>query len=85
MLLQVMSEDTNYGWSAPGSGKRAIQHLGTAPINVRRFSGTVTLNRPDATRLKVTPLDANGYPTGKASTGGRITLQSTVMYYLIER
>lgn len=85
MLLQVMSEDTNYGWSAPGSGKRAIQSLGTAPINVRRFAGTVTLNRPDAGKLKVTPLDANGYPTGKASTGGKITLQPTVMYYLIER
>jgi hypothetical protein len=85
MLLQVMSEDTNYGWSAPGTGKRAIQSLGTAPINVRRFAGTVTLNRPDAGKLKVTPLDANGYPTGKASTGGKITLQPTVMYYLIER
>jgi len=85
MLLQVMSEDTNYGWSAPGTGKRAIQNLGTAPINVRRFAGTVTVSRPDAGKLKVTPLDANGYPAGKASTGGKITLQPTVMYYLIER
>lgn len=85
MLLQVMSEDTNYGWSAPGTGKREIKSLGTAPINVRRFSGTVTFTRPDAKQLKVTPLDWNGYPSGKPSTGGRITLQPTVMYYLIER
>ncbi|MEJ5250885.1 MAG: hypothetical protein WHX60_03285 [Armatimonadota bacterium] len=84
MLLQVMSEDTNYGWSAPGTGKRAIRSLGTAPINVRRFGGTVTLTRPDARQLKVTPLDWNGYPTGRASTGGTITLQPSVMYYLIE-
>lgn len=85
MLLQVMSEDTNYGWSAPGSGKREIKSLGTAPINVRRFGGTVTLTRPDARQLKVTPLDWNGYPAGKSFTGGSITLQPTVMYYLIER
>ncbi len=85
MLLQVMSEDTNYGWSAPGTGKREIKSLGTAPINVRRFSGIVTFTRPDAKQLKVTPLDWNGYPTGKPSAGGRITLQPTVMYYLIER
>lgn len=85
MLLQVMSEDTNYGWSAPGTGKREIKSVGTAPINVRRFSGTVTFTRPDAKQLKVTPLDWNGYPAGKPSTGGRITLQPTVMYYLIER
>ncbi|GIV19249.1 MAG: hypothetical protein KatS3mg023_1000 [Armatimonadota bacterium] len=85
MLLQVMSEDTNYGWSAPGTGKRAIQNLGTAPINVRRFSGTVTLTRPDASQLKVTPLDWNGYPAGKPTPGGKINLQPTVMYYLIER
>jgi hypothetical protein len=85
MLLQVMSEDTNYGWSAPGVGKREIKSLGTAPINVRRFSGTVAFTRPDAQQLKVTPLDWNGYPAGKPSTGGKIILQPTVMYYLIER
>ena len=85
MLLQVMSEDTNYGWSAPGTGKREIKSFGSAPINVRRFSGTVTLTRPDAGQMKVTPLDWNGYPAGKPSTGGKITLQPTVMYYLIER
>ena len=85
MLLQVMSEDNNYGWDAPGTGKREIKSLGTAPINVRRFSGTVTLTRPDARQLKVTPLDWNGYPAGKPTTGGRITLQPAVMYYLIER
>ncbi len=85
MLLQVMSEDTNYGWSAPGTGKRAIRNLGSSPINVRRFGGTVTLNRSDAQQLKVTPLDWNGYPAGKPATGGRITLQPSTMYYLIER
>lgn len=85
MLLQVMSEDTNHGWSAPGSGKREIKSIGTAPVNVRRFGGSVVLNRPDARQLKVTPLDWNGYPVGKVTTGGTITLQPTVMYYLIER
>lgn len=85
MLLQVMSEDTNHGWSAPGSGKREIKSLGTAPINVRRLGGTVTFTRPDARQLKVTLLDWNGYPTGKVTKGGTITLEPTVVYYLIER
>lgn len=85
MLLQVMSEDTNYGWNAPGTGKREIVGLGTAPVNVRRFGGTVTLTRPDSRQLKITPLDWNGYPAGKATTGASITLQPTVMYYLVER
>lgn len=85
MLLQVTSEDTNYGWNAPGSGKREIKSLGTAPINVRRFGGTVTFTRPDARQMKVTLLDWNGYPTGKVITRGTVTLQPTVMYYLIER
>ncbi|MDW8289549.1 MAG: hypothetical protein RMM06_02405, partial [Armatimonadota bacterium] len=85
MLLQVMSEDNNYGWSAPGTGKREIQSLGSAPINVRRMGGTVTFTRPDARQLKVTPLDANGYPAGKPISGGTINLLPTVMYYLVER
>jgi hypothetical protein len=85
MLLQVMSEDKNYGWEAPGSGMREIRSLGGAPIVVKDLSGTVSLRRPDAAKLKVTALDFNGYPKQRAGTASRITLRPDVLYYLIEK
>lgn len=87
MLLQVMSEDTNYGWSAPGEGKRAISDLGGPPIVVKKFSGTVSLTRPGAGTLKATPLDFNGYPISGAAPlpADKINLLDTTLYYLIEK
>lgn len=84
MLLQVMSEDQNFGWDAPGTGVRAIKSLGGPPIVVKKLSGTVGLTRPDAARLSVTPLDANGYPAGTAVSAKAITLNERTLYYLIE-
>jgi hypothetical protein len=44
----------------------------------------VRLKRPDAARLKVTALDANGDPV-KSIVGAReIRLGATILYYLIE-
>lgn len=88
LLVQVMSEDRNWGWktSAP-TGERTIQALGGPPILVKNLAGTVSLTRPDAASLKVTVLDANGYPAGKPGTGGAksLALKPDVLYYLIEK
>jgi hypothetical protein len=89
MLLQVMSEDRNYGWKvaqAGGPGESTIQSIGSAPLLVKDLTGTVSLTRPDAGTLKVTPLDLSGYPAGAASTGARsIALKRDVLYYLISK
>ncbi len=87
MLLQVMSEESNSGWSAPGKGLRKILEVGGPPIVVKRLAGTLAIDRPDAAALKVQPLDVNGYPSSAAASlsGGRLTLLPTTMYYIIER
>jgi hypothetical protein len=88
MLLQVMSEDNNYGWSAPGSGMRPILSTGEPPIVVKNLQGTVSLKRDDARSLKVTPLDWNGYPLSGRTAGmgaGPISLSPTVFSYIIEK
>lgn len=88
MLLQVMSEENNYGWqnSAPdGNGLQTITELGGPPLVVKNLTGTVTLRRPDAATLRVTALDANGYAAGNAGNAATITLQPKTLYYLIEK
>lgn len=83
LLLQVMSEEQNKGWSAPGEGLREIKSVGTPPIMVRRFNGVVELKRPDANRMRVIPLDENGYPLKEMRGAGRLTLQDKTIYYII--
>lgn len=87
MLLQVMSEDTNTGWTAPGTGLRPIVDVGGPPIVIKQLEGSISLNRADAPTLKVTPLDFNGYPAsapdGRRTTADKIVLLPTTLYYLI--
>ncbi|HSY38612.1 MAG TPA: hypothetical protein VLA79_03760 [Polyangia bacterium] len=88
MLLQVMSEDNNFGWSAPGTGLRPIVDVGGPPIVVKRIEGTLSMSRPDAAALKVAPLDANGYPSlprRPIQGAKRLTLLPTTLYYLVEK
>lgn len=86
MLLQVMSEDRNWGWRTDRpDGARTIRSLGAAPILVREMSGTVRLTRADAARLTATPLDANGYPAGPPQRADRIVLRPDVLYYAVGR
>ena len=89
MLLQVMSEDANSGWSAPGTGVRAIVDIGGPPIVVKTLDGHVSLKRPDAASLKVRALDFNGYATTGTklpANGARdIALSPTTFYYIIEK
>ncbi|MBN8459185.1 MAG: hypothetical protein J0M04_15240 [Verrucomicrobia bacterium] len=85
MLLQVMTEEQPAGFGADplDGGRFRITRLGQDPWFIREAGGTVGLTRPDANRLKVTPLDANGYPLEPAGNAARITLRPDTAYYLI--
>jgi len=87
MLLQVMSEDTNRGWSAPGKGLRPIASTGGPPIVVKRLGGRVTFKRGDIASLAVKALDFNGYETAAVNltSQGELEFLPTVFYYLIEK
>jgi hypothetical protein len=85
MLLQVMSEDRNWGWkTAPADkGLQRIESLGGPPILIKELTGTIRLTRPDAATLKVTALDGNGYPKAKLGGASKLTLRPDTLYYLI--
>ncbi|GAB4460714.1 MAG: hypothetical protein OHK0029_25040 [Armatimonadaceae bacterium] len=88
LLLQVMSEDAPYGWktgSTDQQGLKTITDIGGAPIVVKNIAGTVSLRRPDASSLRVTALDLNGYPTDKMGNAQSINLRPNTLYYLIEK
>ncbi|MES2660184.1 MAG: hypothetical protein V4689_16290 [Verrucomicrobiota bacterium] len=86
MLLQVMSEEKESGFQSEpvSSGVRRITALGADPWLVGNLSGKVRFKRPDAARLRVTPLDFNGYPLTPADHDREIPLQPGTLYYLIE-
>jgi len=86
MLLQVMTEDRNYGWKTTGEGTKTISDLGSPPIVVRDVAGSVSLRRPDASTLKVWALDENGYKRQELPGGAsRIELQRDCVYYAIQK
>lgn len=57
--------------------------IGRDPWLVKNAEGTVAFKRSDASRLKVTALDGNGDPMKTAGDASKITLQPSVVYYLI--
>ncbi len=85
LLLQVASEELPSHWATdPESGRRKIVQRGAPPLLVREFAGTIRLRRPEAARLKVTPLDFNGYPTSaETREAGALQLSPRVPYYLL--
>lgn len=88
LLLQVMSEDNNFGWSAPGKGLRRIAEVGGPPIVVKNLAGKVSFKRKDAASLVVTVLDFNGYETARSGPGKGaqdIALNPTTMYYIVRK
>jgi hypothetical protein len=99
LLVQVMTEDRNYGWrTTVGTDKdrngvewtyRRITDLGGPPIVVKDLSGTVSLRREDAEALRVTALDFNGRPRGTRPSGSSgevgIELLADCIYYLVSR
>jgi hypothetical protein len=83
ILVQVMTEETNVGWSNGDGGRKQIQRLPAPPVLVRRIEGSIRL-KPVATRA--TPLDFNGYPQAAVQIDdGTLRLRSDVLYYLVER
>lgn len=87
MLLQVMSEEKATGFQTEpiSPGVNRITHIGTDPWLVKKFSGEVKFKRPDAAKLKVTPLDPNGTPLDPNGDASLINLQPEILYYLISR
>ncbi|MFN4179729.1 MAG: hypothetical protein ACK4I8_05410, partial [Armatimonadota bacterium] len=61
---------------------RIIQ-LGSAPILMRQPLGTIVFHRPDATKCRVTALDANGYPIKTLGNAKHISLTPDTLYYLV--
>ncbi|HUY33771.1 MAG TPA: hypothetical protein VMV69_13555 [Pirellulales bacterium] len=87
ILLQVMSEEKASGFQTePGAdGATRIVEIGHDPWLVKDLQGSVRFKRADAGQLKVTALDANGYPREAAGTAAEIKLRRETMYYLIAK
>jgi hypothetical protein len=88
MLIQVMTEEKATGFqSEPVDGQRdRIVSIGESPWLVKKVAGVVKLHRPDAAKLKVTPLDQYGEPAATNPvklTGDAIQLQPDTLYYAI--
>jgi hypothetical protein len=84
MLLQVMTEQQNYGWQTSGGDKKTIVDLGGPPIMARDVEGSIQFKRADAPRLAVGALDANGYERERLDLGAEgFELLGDCMYYVI--
>ncbi len=91
ILLQVMTEDRNYGWKTrevkvEGKRRKKITSLGAPPIVVRQIAGLVSFKRADATELRVTGLDHNGYRRQElAGSAANVRLLPDCLYYVISK
>ena len=100
ILVQVMTEEQQYGYKtqpvkhAFAKGQAEVDCLqvvstGDAPICVRKFAGSVSLQRADAAKLKVAALDPNGYKTKDLPTAQgdtlKIDLLPDCLYYSISK
>jgi len=90
MLLQIFTEDSNYGWEeALGDDNWiTLKNLGAPPVVVREIAGRVSLKHKDADTLRVTALNFNGYPEmnekNKVQSADGFSLNPATFYYLIE-
>jgi hypothetical protein len=88
ILVQVMTEDANYGWKTSGDQTKTITDLGAPPIVVKELSGTISINRADAASLKVLALDGHGYRRKELPAGAsgelKIDLLPDCLYYVIQ-
>jgi hypothetical protein len=85
ILLQVMSEEKASDFATEPAGLQTlrIKSIGHDPWLVKELSGTVRFKRPDAAKLKVTALDANGCRTRDCGTAAEIKLDPATIYYII--
>jgi hypothetical protein len=86
-LVQVFSEQSNFGWKTSQSGPlRRIDDAGGPPLVVRKFEGGIVLERPDVESLHAEALDPGGYPTSRATDLGRgLPLLPDAMYYVVTK
>jgi hypothetical protein len=87
ILLQVMSEERASGFETEpvNAGTKRITNICHDPWQVKNLGGTVTFDRPDAAKLKATPLDFTGRPVGPpAGPAKEIKLLPKTLYYLIQ-
>jgi hypothetical protein len=86
ILLQVMSEEraTGFETEAIDATTKRIKNIGHDPWQVKRLSGTVRFQRPDAGKLKAMPLDCTGRPAAAAGLAKEIKLRPNTVYYFIE-
>jgi hypothetical protein len=80
-----MSEEKPTGFRTENAGPRVkrITSIGRDPWLVRKIDGVVRFKRPDASQLKVQPLDPNGAVVGDAGRASEIKLSPDRLYYLI--
>ncbi|MFW6303245.1 MAG: hypothetical protein ACOC2L_01370 [Candidatus Sumerlaeota bacterium] len=92
MLLQVMSEEKNYGYETepakvafskdgPEEDAKKVTDLGGPPLVVREMQGTITMDKA----FEWNALDVNGYPTAQSGQDKSITLVPDVIYYHLMR
>jgi hypothetical protein len=87
ILLQVMSEEKTSGFKTESISPtvQRITSIGRDPWLVKELTGRVVFKRVDASSLKVTALDFNGYPQAECGTAQSIELRPATLYYLISR
>ncbi len=85
ILLQAMSEERESKRREEQASRATskITTLGSDPWLIKELQGIVRFKRPDAAKLKVTALDANGYGQAPAGNASEINLRPDVLYYLI--
>lgn len=85
IMLQIMTEEQASGFATTPIDNHVyrIDELGSDPWQVRKIVGEIKLNRPDASRLRVQPLDLQGKPLAAIGDATKIQLLPSCLYYLI--
>jgi hypothetical protein len=82
LLVQVMSEQHNAGFKANGENVLKIESVGTSPILVRDFTGTITF--VNGSMWIAQPLDQSGQPLGDPlPRSATLELKPKIAYYVL--
>lgn len=86
VLLQVMTEEQASGFAKEvvEDNVYRIKDIGHDPWRVRKIEGMVSFKRPDAGKLRVTPLSPGGRPGQPAGNAARLRLGAETLYYVLE-
>jgi len=88
IVVSIISENRNYNWTTSMNQPpvQRIQWVGSSPLMLKSFSGSVTFtSRMDMPQWTINALDENGYVIGSrnVTSGGQLTLEPTTLYYHI--